>query len=68
MDTSLEWKIVIGRRRFVSGHSTLEGEEESWKNQVIDFMRRRDMADLNVGIIGSCHDNRASVPFAGGNL
>ena len=26
MDTSLEWKIVVGQRRFTSGHRTVGGE------------------------------------------
>ena len=28
MDTSLEWKIIVDRRRFINGHRTVEGEEE----------------------------------------
>jgi hypothetical protein len=28
MDTSLEWKIVIGQTRFTSGPHTVGGEEE----------------------------------------
>ena len=28
MDTFLEWKIVVGRRRFTSGHRTVGEEEE----------------------------------------
>jgi len=28
MDTSLEWKMAIGQRRFTSGHRTVGGEEE----------------------------------------
>ena len=31
MDT-LEWKIVVGQRRFTSGHRTVGGEEEDRKN------------------------------------
>ena len=31
MDTSLEWKIVIGKKRFTSGHHTVR-EEEDCKN------------------------------------
>ena len=31
MDTSLEWKIVVGQIRFTSEHST-EGEEEDSNN------------------------------------
>ena len=31
MDTLLEWKIVVGRRRFTSGHRTV-GEEEEDRN------------------------------------
>ena len=27
MDLSLEWKIVVGRRRFTSRHRTVGGEE-----------------------------------------
>jgi hypothetical protein len=53
MDTSLEWKIVVGRRRFTSGHRTEEGDEEkrkknpqqSWKKQVADFMRSRKVEE-----------------------
>ena len=32
MDTFLEWKIVVGRRRFTSGHRTVGGEEEDRNN------------------------------------
>ena len=28
MDTSLEWKIVVGQRIFTSGHRTVGGEKE----------------------------------------
>ena len=28
MDTSLEWKIIVGQRRFTIGHRTVGGEEE----------------------------------------
>ena len=28
MDTSLEWKTVVGQRRFTSGHRTVGEEEE----------------------------------------
>ena len=28
IDVSLEWKIVVGRRRFTSGHRMVGGEEE----------------------------------------
>ena len=28
MDTSLEWNLVIGERKFTSGHRTVGGEEE----------------------------------------
>ena len=28
MDTSFEWKIVVGQRRFASGHRTVEEEED----------------------------------------
>ena len=31
MDTFLEWKIVVGRRRFTSGHRTV-GEKEEDRN------------------------------------
>ena len=31
MDTSLEWKIVVGQRRFASGHRMV-GEEEDRNN------------------------------------
>ena len=31
MDTFLEWKIVVGRRRFTSGRRTV-GEEEEDRN------------------------------------
>ena len=30
--TSLEWKIVVGQRRFTSGHRTVGGEEENRSN------------------------------------
>ena len=32
MDTSLEWKIVVGQRLFTSEHHTVEGEEEDRNN------------------------------------
>ena len=32
MDTSLEWKIVVGKRRFASWHHTVGGEEEERSN------------------------------------
>ena len=32
MDTSLEEKIVVGQRRFTSGHRTVGGEEEDRNN------------------------------------
>ena len=31
MDTSLEWKIAVGQRKFTSGHRTV-GEEEADRN------------------------------------
>ena len=33
MDTSLEWKIVIGQRRFSSVHRMVAGEEEDRNNR-----------------------------------
>ena len=44
MDTSLEWKIVVGQKRFTSGHHTVEGEQ-SWGNHVTDFMKSRNMEE-----------------------
>jgi hypothetical protein len=32
MNTSLEWKIVVGQRTFTSGHRTVGGEEEDRNN------------------------------------
>ena len=32
MDTFLEWKIVVGERRFTSGHRTVGGEKEDHNN------------------------------------
>ena len=32
MDTSLEWKIVVCRRRFTSGHRMIGGEEKDRNN------------------------------------
>ena len=32
MDTSLEWKIDVGQRRFASGHRKVGGEEEDRNN------------------------------------
>ena len=32
MDTLLEWKIVVGRRRFTGGHRTVGREEEDRNN------------------------------------
>ena len=34
MDTSLEWNIVVGQRRFSSGQRTVGGEEEDRNNHV----------------------------------
>ena len=49
MDTSLEWKTVVGQRRFTIGHRTVRGEEEdckqSWRHQVTDFMKNRNMEE-----------------------
>ena len=45
MDTALEWKKVLGRRS-TSGHSKVGGkrkQQKSWKNQVTNFMRSRNM-------------------------
>ena len=33
MDSSLEWKIVVGQRRFTSGHRTVGGKEEDHNNR-----------------------------------
>ena len=38
MGTSFEWKIVVGQRR-------LNQWKQSWKNQVKDFMRGRNMEE-----------------------
>ena len=32
MDTSLEWKIVVGQRRFTSGQRMVGGDEEDRNN------------------------------------
>ena len=32
MGTSLEWRIVVGRRRFTNGNTTVGGEEEDRNN------------------------------------
>ena len=32
MDTSLDWKIVVGKGRFTNGHRTVGGEEEDSNN------------------------------------
>jgi hypothetical protein len=32
MDTSLEWKTVVGQRTFTSGHRMVGGEEEDHNN------------------------------------
>ena len=64
MDTFLEWKIVVGRRRFTSGHRMVGEEEEdrnyhgSWRNQVTDFMKIRNIEeamaeDRHINIFGS---------------
>ena len=34
MDTFLEWKIVVDRRKFTSGHRPVGGEEEDSNNHV----------------------------------
>ena len=49
MDTSLEWKVVVGHRRFTSGHRTVGGEQEecnNHKNKETDFMRSRNMEEV----------------------
>ena len=63
MDTSLEWKIVVGQIRFTSGHRTVGEEEEpqqSWKNVVRDFVRSRNleehMAEDDIFGIWECID------------
>ena len=33
MDISLGWKIVVGRRRFTSGHRTVGEDEEDLNNR-----------------------------------
>ena len=33
MDTSLEWNMFVGQRRFTSGYRTVGGEEEDGNNQ-----------------------------------
>ena len=43
MDTSLEWKIVVGQRRFTRRRRGRP--QQSWKNQVMDFMRSRNMEE-----------------------
>ena len=43
MDTSLEWKIVVGQTRFASGHRTVGGEEEDRNNHVTNFMRSDEL-------------------------
>ena len=45
METYLERKIVVDQRRFTSGHRTVGEEEESWKNQLTNFMRSRNMEE-----------------------
>ena len=45
MDPSLEWKIVVGQRGFTSAHRTVGREEEEWRNQVMDFMKSRNMEE-----------------------
>ena len=48
MEVSLEWKIVVGQRRFKSGHRTAGGEEvgcNNHGNQVTDFLRSRNMTE-----------------------
>ena len=48
MDTSLEWKIGLGRRRFTSGHRTVGREEEERNNHgrtKWHFMKSRNMEE-----------------------
>ena len=47
MDTSLEWKIVVGRICQWTPHGRRERgkPQQSWKNQVTDFMRSRNMKE-----------------------
>ena len=41
----MEDKIVVGRRRFTIGHSTVGGEEKDRKKQVTDFMTCRNIEE-----------------------
>jgi hypothetical protein len=36
MDTFFEWKILVGRRRFTSGHSMVGAEEEDHMEEPSD--------------------------------
>ena len=48
MDTFLEWKIVVGQRRFTSGHSMVGGEEEDRNNRggtKWQFIKSRNMEE-----------------------
>ena len=57
-DISLEWKLVVDRRRFTSGNRTVGREEEDRNNHMrtktTDFMRNR-----NVGFIFVYHGSEA---------
>ena len=50
MDTSLEWMIVVGRRRFTNVHRTERTRrgrpEQSWKNKMTAFMRSRNVEEV----------------------
>ena len=59
MDNSLELMIVVGRRRFTSGHLTVEGEEEDrniygrtkrWTSWEVILSQSRDHAVYGVKI------------------
>ena len=49
MDTSLEWKIVVGQR-FTSGHRTVGGEEEERMEESSDRLHEKQKHDRRYGI------------------
>ena len=50
MDTSLEWKIVVDQRRFIREE---DERQQSWNNQVTDFMRSRNREEYMAEISSS---------------
>jgi hypothetical protein len=78
MGTSLNWKIVVGQRRFTSGHRVVGGEEEEPRDGLhkkqTHGRRYTSLAFGNVQTALSCIDNITRIKndplvflFTGGN-